>query len=150
MANVVSGDRWRDARMKSRACCLVYGCGNASRRLIQMLRLFAWRAIDSTSDVSHERTSQVFKCSSMVPKCNHENTKTRRRSPWTAGPSWLRGFVVVFALHHVLLTRYAGMSESLERERRDVEDRIAADDEVGQDTSRGRRVLKAMAAETVE
>ena len=65
IANVVSGSRARMTRMNSRASCFVYGCGNASRRFIQILRLFAYATSDSTSDACQERTSQVFSCSSI-------------------------------------------------------------------------------------
>src|SRR5262245_38798193 len=63
IAKNVSGERPSAARTNVRPSRFVYGCGNASRRLIQILRLSAYPASASTSDVFHDRTMHVFSVS---------------------------------------------------------------------------------------
>src|ERR1043165_7940870 len=126
--------------MKSRACCFVYGCGNASRRLIHTLRLLACRATASTSERSQVRTSHVFRDS-------------RIRHARQFLPHWMATKFRVFVpswLNNISLAGRRGSLESIEREWRHVDAWIAADDEVGQDAARRRRVLKAVAAEAVD
>src|SRR4051794_27152641 len=57
MANTVSVRCSAAHRRNVRASFLLYGCGKRSRRLIQMLRLFAWIASGSASERRHDRTS---------------------------------------------------------------------------------------------
>src|SRR5262245_50207680 len=157
IANVVSGSRRRMARMNSRASCRVYGLGNASRRFFQMLRLFAYFVSDSTSEVCHDRTSHVASLSSMV--C----WSSQRFSTGRGVPPPRRAFadaslrlhrpslgMAAGALDHIAFTGNGSFSETLEREGRQIEPGVAAGDDIREDAAGGGRMLKAVAAETVD
>jgi hypothetical protein len=64
IAKNVSGRILRACLMNVWPSDFEYGCGNRSRRLIQMRRLFACSTSDGTSSACHERTSQraSFRC----------------------------------------------------------------------------------------
>src|SRR5829696_4018088 len=67
MANDRSGLLARVRRMNDTPSLTVYGCGNRSRRFIQIFRLSALRTRDGTSSGSHERTTQLSRTSRIAP-----------------------------------------------------------------------------------
>src|SRR5260221_894426 len=68
IAKKVSGVMRRALRMNVRPARAVYGCGNRSRRLSQILRLFActtsdWRSPVCQERISHERNVRCMRTS---------------------------------------------------------------------------------------
>src|SRR5436190_10575974 len=122
-ACAVSGSACRMVRRNRCPSAFAYGCGNRSRRLSHIFLLFAYRTSGSRSDARHDRISHDFSFR------------------LTIGPA---------ASYHVLFAGRRPCGKTSEREWGEIRSGVAADDEVCEYPAGGRRMLEAMAAETVD